>query len=91
MCGVQEIGKKGTCTNNLCGVARLDSGAPFEVINDREVWHPVWNGRIDDGINTQFIKAAAECIWKNEKVSRYVLHRMLRLSTRPVTATSTMH
>ena len=69
MCGVEESGSRGKRTNDLCGVAPLDNGAPFEVIEDREVWHPVWKGKIDDGVNAQFIKVAADHIWENEEVS----------------------
>jgi hypothetical protein len=72
MCGVEETGNKGKRTNDLCGVAPLESGAPFEVVEGREVWHPVWKGKVDDGINAQFIKAAIDRIWQNEQVSMYI-------------------
>jgi hypothetical protein len=69
MCGVEEYGNKGKRTSNLCGVTLLENGAPFDNVEEREVWHPVWGGKIDDGINAQFIKVAADRIWENEKVS----------------------
>ena len=69
MCRVEESGNKGKCTNDLCGVALLETGAPFEVVEDREVWHSMWKGKIDEGVNAQFIKAAANRIWENEQVS----------------------
>jgi len=75
MCGVEESGNKGKRTNDLCGVVPLESDAPFEIVEDREVWHPVWKGKIDDGVNAQFIKAAAERIWENEQVSICILPR----------------
>jgi hypothetical protein len=68
MCGVEESGHRGKRTDELCRVAPLESGAPFEIVEDKEVWHPVWEGKIDDGINAQFIKAAADRIWDNEEV-----------------------
>ena len=48
MCGVEESGNKGKSTSSLCRVAPLEGGAPFENIEDREVWHLVWKGRIDN-------------------------------------------
>ena len=71
MCGVEESGNKGKCTTNLCGVRPLEIGTSFEIIEGREVWHPMWKGKIDDGVNVQFIKTAANCIWENKKVSIY--------------------
>jgi len=73
MCGVEESGNKGKSTSGLCGVAPLEGGTPFENIEDREVWHPMWKGRIDNEVNAHFIKAVADRIWKNEQVSTYVL------------------
>ena len=69
MCGVEESRNKGRRTKDLCGVAPLETGATFEIIEDREIWHPMWKGKIDDGVNAQFIKAAAGRIWDNEEVS----------------------
>lgn len=57
---------------DLYGIAPLKSGAPFEVFEDKEVWHPLWKGKIDDGVNAQFIKVAADRIWGNEEVSNYI-------------------
>jgi hypothetical protein len=71
MCGVEESGNKGKRTSVLCGVAPLRSGAPFEIVEGREIWHPIWEGKIDEGVNVQFIKAAIDRIWENEQVSKY--------------------
>ena len=67
MCRVEESGSKGKRTGDLCGVALLETGAPFEAIEDKEVWHPVWKGKIDNTVNVQFIK-----IWEIEQVSIYI-------------------
>jgi hypothetical protein len=72
MCGVEETRNKGKRTNDLCGVAPLKTGVLFEIIKGREVWHLVWKGKIDDGVNAQFIKAAIDRIWQNEQVSMYI-------------------
>jgi hypothetical protein len=56
-------------------VAPLESGEAFEVVEGREVWHPMWKGKIDKGVNAQFIKAAADRIWDNEQVSICILSR----------------
>lgn len=69
MCGVEGSGNRAKRTSGLCGVAPLENGAPFEIVEGREVWHPVWKGKIDDGVNAQFIKASADRIWENEEVS----------------------
>ena len=58
LCGVEESGRKGKRTGDLCGVIPLDTGAPFEVVEEREVWHPNWRGKVDDTVNAQFLKAA---------------------------------
>ena len=73
MCGVEEPGNRGKCTSELCGMAPLESGTPFEIIEDWEVWHLVWKGKIDDDVNGQFIKVAVDHIWENEEVSNYIL------------------
>jgi hypothetical protein len=54
-------------------MAPLESGVPFEVVEDKEVWHPIWEGKINNKVNALFIKAAVDCIWDNEEVSVYVL------------------
>jgi hypothetical protein len=69
MCGVEMGGNKSQRTHNLCTVKPLEDGAAFEVIDDREIWHPTWDARIDHGINTEFLRAVVERIWNNEKVS----------------------
>ncbi len=71
MCGVEELGSRGKHTNDLCGVAPLETGASFEVVKGKEVWHLMWKGKIDNGVNVQFIKAAADHIWENKEVSIY--------------------
>jgi hypothetical protein len=75
MCGVEESGSKVKRTKDLCEVAPLESGAAFEVVDEKETWHPVWKGKIDDTINVEFIKAVVGRIWENEQVSTsiYVL------------------
>ena len=35
----------------------------------------MWKGKIDDEINAQFIKAVADRIWENEKVSICIISR----------------
>ncbi len=34
MCGVEESGNRGKCTSELCEVALLESGTPFEIVED---------------------------------------------------------
>ena len=77
MCGVEETGNKGKRTTDLCGVAPLETGVPFEIIEGREVWHPIWEGKIDDVINAQFIKAVVDRVCENENVSICIISRIL--------------
>lgn len=72
MCGVEESACKVKHTNDLCTVALLEIGAPFEIIENREVWHPMWKEKIDNKVNTQFIKKATDRIWDNKQVSIYI-------------------
>jgi hypothetical protein len=72
MCGVEWSGSKTKRTMDLCCVVPLETGAPFEIVNDKEVWHPLWKGKIDESVNAQFIKAATDRIWENEQVSIYI-------------------
>jgi len=72
MCSVEMSGNKTQCTQELCAVKPLENGAAFEVVDGREVWHPVWDAQVDHSINSQFLKSVIECIWNNEKVSQSV-------------------
>jgi hypothetical protein len=51
MCGVKESENKGKHIGNLCGVAPLKTGVPFETVKDRKVWHLIWKGKINDIVN----------------------------------------
>jgi hypothetical protein len=73
MCGVEETGNKGKRTTDLCGVEPLEGGALFKNVEEKEIWHPVWKGKIDDEVNAWFIKTVVERIWNNEQVSSYIL------------------
>jgi hypothetical protein len=68
MCGLEMTGSKTSRTNELCSVEPLEEGA-FERVDDRDIWHPNWAGKIDDDVNAQFIKAVGDHIWQNEQVS----------------------
>jgi len=72
MCGVEMSGSKSKHTEELCTVKPLEDNEVFEIVGDREVWHPMWKGNIDDKINVLFVKNVIQCIWQNEKVSRHL-------------------
>ena len=59
---MEESAQKGKRTNDLCGVIPLETGALFELVKKREVWHPNWKGKVDDTVNMKFIKAVVDCI-----------------------------
>ena len=69
MCGVEMSGNKSKRTDELCAVKPLEDEKAFEIVEGREVWHPVWKGNIDDKINALFVKNVIQRIWQNEKVS----------------------
>ena len=74
MCGLEMMGSKTSRINKLCAVEPLEDGA-FEHASDRDIWHPNWASKIDDDVNTQFIKAIGEHIWQNEQVSIHFFRR----------------
>jgi hypothetical protein len=74
MCGLEMMGSKMCRINDLCAVEPLEDGA-FEHAGDRDVWHPNWARKIDDNVNTQFIKTVGERIWQNEQVSIHFFRR----------------
>ena len=72
MCGVEEAGNKGKRTSDSCGILPLESGVPFETVDGKDIWHPMWEGKIDNEVNVQFIKAAVDRIRENEQVNIYI-------------------
>ena len=69
MCGVDISGNKAKCTEQLCAVKLLEDNLTFELVDGKETWHPCWKDKIDDEVNTQFIKAVINRIQQNEEVS----------------------
>ncbi len=69
LCGVDGTGNKLEHMLALCAVTPHENGIPFKVVKGQKIWHPVWNGKIDNVVNTQFIKAVIDPIWDNEEVS----------------------
>jgi hypothetical protein len=41
MCSVEWSRSRAKCTTDLYAVAPLETGAPFEIVEDREIWHPM--------------------------------------------------
>ena len=68
MCGVETDSNKTHRTQELCAVKPLGDGLPFEVVDKAEIWHPVWDARVDHAVNTKFLAAVVECIMANETV-----------------------
>jgi hypothetical protein len=69
MCGLEMTGTKAERTLELCSVKPLADGDAFEVVDDKEVWHPNWAGNLNDRINKQFVQAVVDRLWQNEDVS----------------------
>ncbi len=43
MCDVEMGGNKTQRTQELCAVKPLEKGAAFEVVDGRNIWHPIWD------------------------------------------------
>ena len=71
MCGVGSKGSKTHRSQELCAVRPLENGAAFEVVDGKQVWHPVWDDRVDHNVNVQFLEAVVKCVWDNEEVIKY--------------------
>src|SRR5713101_5345064 len=69
MCGVEMSGSQSKHTEELCTAKPLKDDEAFEIVDGREIWHPVWKGNINNKINVLFIKNVIQHIWQNEKVS----------------------
>src|SRR6267142_4913014 len=76
MCGLEMTGTKTECTLWLCSMKPLVNGEAFEVVNDKEIWHPNWARSLSDSVNIQFIQAAVDRIWQNEEVSYHMSRQM---------------
>ena len=68
MCDVEEHDDKNRRAKGLCAVEPLEDGAAFELVGDKEVWHPLWDNQVDHKINTQFLQTVADRVYDNEKV-----------------------
>ena len=69
MCGVESSGSKSKHTDGMCAIEPLENDEAFEIIEGRELWHPVWKGSIDDKVNALFIKSIIQRIWRDENIS----------------------
>lgn len=69
MCSVEMTGSKTKRTEELCAVQPLANGEAYCRVEDKDVWHPRWTGKIDAKANAEFIKAVADRIWRDEEVS----------------------
>jgi hypothetical protein len=69
MCRVDTSGNKAKRSAQICAVKPLKDDLAFEIVNGKEIWHPRWEGKIDDEVNAQFIRAVINHIQQNEEVS----------------------
>ncbi|KIJ12227.1 hypothetical protein PAXINDRAFT_14998 [Paxillus involutus ATCC 200175] len=74
LCGIEQSLEKGEWVFALGNVQPLQNGEPYEVqvLGDkaRSIWHPKWQGIVDESVNARFIKEVADMIWTNEKGRR---------------------
>ncbi|KAG1742876.1 hypothetical protein EDB19DRAFT_1966398 [Suillus lakei] len=69
-CCINQALKRADRIKLLCEVEPLETGEPFELCEQKQVWHPNWKGHIDDEINAVFIQEIAMRLWNNEKALR---------------------
>ncbi|KAL4082071.1 hypothetical protein V8B97DRAFT_2020554 [Scleroderma yunnanense] len=68
-CGVDCDGTRKKCTVALAVVKPLGDKQPYELTDKgMQIWHPDWLDKVNDEINTKFIKELAKCAFNNEKV-----------------------
>ncbi|KAG1723041.1 hypothetical protein EDB19DRAFT_1916288 [Suillus lakei] len=69
-CCINQALKRADRIKLLCEVEPLETGEPFELCEQKQVWHPNWKGHVDDEINAVFIQEIAMRLWNNEKALR---------------------
>jgi hypothetical protein len=84
MCGVDMSGNKAKRSTQICTVKPLKDDLAFKIVNGKEIWHPRWEGKIDDEVNAQFIRAVINHIQQNEEVSLLLLDNSISVLTSDV-------
>jgi hypothetical protein len=69
LCGVDRAGKKGERSQALIEIQPLKDKAPFVEVDGNKIWHPVWEGHVDEVPNSLFIQVAAKSVYDNEEMS----------------------
>ena len=67
-CGVESSSDKTKCIEDLCAVEPLSNGEAFEVVNDQDIWHPLWKKPVNHQVNGKFIIAVTDRVRENEEV-----------------------
>ena len=70
LCGVESSSDKTKQIEDLCAVEPLPTGEGFEVVDRREIWHPLWKKPVNNTVNGKFISTVTDCIQDNEEVGR---------------------
>ncbi|KAG1763831.1 hypothetical protein EDD22DRAFT_952028 [Suillus occidentalis] len=69
-CCINQALKKSDHMKLLCEVEPLNTGEPFELCEQKQIWHPNWKGHVRDSINAVFIQEIVMRLWNNEKALR---------------------
>ncbi|KAG1836049.1 hypothetical protein DFJ58DRAFT_626200, partial [Suillus subalutaceus] len=70
LCHVNKTLKKSVHIKLLCEVELLATGKPYELCDQKQVWHPDWKGHVDDTVNAAYIQEIVTRLWDDEKVLR---------------------
>ncbi|KAG2053456.1 hypothetical protein BDR06DRAFT_972254 [Suillus hirtellus] len=67
LCHVNKTLKKSVHIKLLCEVEPLVTGKPYELCDQKQVWHPDWKGHVDDTVNAAYIQEIVMRLWDDEK------------------------
>ena len=70
MCDVEEHDDKNRRAQGLCAIKPLEDGSAFELVGNKEIWHPLWDDQVNHKVNMQFLQAVADRVYNNEKVPK---------------------
>jgi hypothetical protein len=68
LCNIARSLSKVARAKLLNTVKPLESGEAYEVVEGEKIWHPMWEGKVDDAVNAAFIQEIVDLVWDNEKV-----------------------
>ncbi|KAL4078689.1 hypothetical protein V8B97DRAFT_1914502 [Scleroderma yunnanense] len=69
LCGVEKSATKAEqIAFFLEHLQGTPEGAPYELVNEQQVWQLLWNQHIDHKVNVKFLQEVVDCLWENEDI-----------------------